>query len=65
MKTPLLIAIIAAAFQVVVTVFYVLYSFELVRMKTEVYHLMIIMSALSSVGLLIFFILFYDKESKT
>jgi len=67
MKTPVLIAIIATALQVVASFYYLLINFNVIeygRNSKEISDLMQVFFSLSGVGLLIFFIMLYDKESK-
>jgi hypothetical protein len=72
MKTPLLIAIIAAGLQVVVSLFNLLLNFRLIDFNSKLWQayfspfiqIISIFPFLSATGLFIFFIMFYDKESK-
>jgi hypothetical protein len=67
MKTPILIAIIAAALHVIASLYYLLLNLRILEysnLNKGINNLMQVFFFLSGVGFLVFFILFYDKESR-
>jgi len=67
MKTPILIAIIASALQLIASFYYLLLNFKIIKYAEAskgINDIMQVFFFLSGVGFLVFFILFYDKESR-
>lgn len=66
MKTPIIIAIIASALQLIASFYYLLINFKILKYSEAsngINDIMQVFFFLSGVGLLIFFITFYEKES--
>lgn len=64
MKTATLIAIIAMAIQVLAGLVYLLQAFELIKPSLSTYQMIQPLYVLSDIGVLIFFIYLYQKQSK-
>ena len=64
MKTATLIAIISMALQTIGSIYYLLISLRVVEYSTSVNEIMQPFYLLSNAGLLVFFIILYQKQSK-
>ncbi len=64
MRTVTLIAVIAMAIQIVASFYYLLLDFKVIEYSQPVGKIMQPLFFLSNVGLLIFFIQLYQKQSK-
>jgi hypothetical protein len=64
MKTATIIAIISMAIQVLASLFYLLQSFRVIEFSLTVNEIMQLLFFLSNIGLLVFFIILYQKQSK-
>jgi hypothetical protein len=67
MKTPITIAIVASALQLIASFYYLLLNLKILKYSEAskgINDIMQVFFFLSGVGLLIFFIMFYDKESR-
>ena len=64
MKTATLIAIISMALQTIGSIYYLLISLRVIEYNTSVNEIMQPIYLLSNAGLLVFFIILYQKQSK-
>lgn len=67
MKTPILIAIIASALQLLASLYYLLLNFKVIKYSEAskgMNDVMQLLFFISGAGILIFFIMFYDHESR-
>jgi hypothetical protein len=67
MKTPITIAIIASAFQLIASFYYLLLNFKILKYSEAskgINDIMQVLFFLCGVGFLVFFIMFYEKESR-
>ena len=65
MRNATLIAIIAVAIDTIASLYYLLQSYRVFEYNETISKIMQPLFLLSNVGLLVFFILLYQKQSKT
>jgi hypothetical protein len=64
MKTAIFIALVAAIMQVFGSLYYLLMNFDIIKYNATANKIVQPIFFLSNIGLLIFFIQLYDKESR-